>query len=264
MCIFVCLVVMYIFVLSKSSLLWVVLFSMNLMLTWCCNFIEPTAIGLCVVFKSFEVILYIFIYILHIYIYVLNLYLHISNLIRVFSFASNLIGSKHIAFFERKKMRFLSSPCRWIETLAVLNLKWLAAQGSMIFIRAVLPCCHSEISKIVLTHHVYIKKTPNYWWSMNFFTPFTAISCFCCCHSLFFSTIGFITIKKPHLLGRRCLDLLPSAFNLCTAEKRRFGGAEKSHRGLQKEWRFRSLDGNQGKPRENTQKNMVKMDGMMG
>ena len=83
------------------------------------------------VFQSFEVILYMFIYIVHIYI---DIDLHISNLIRVFSFASNLIGSKHVAFFERKKMRFLSSPSRWIETPAVLNLKWLAAQVSMIFI----------------------------------------------------------------------------------------------------------------------------------
>ena len=76
---------------------------------------------------------------IYIYIYIFiythtDLDLHISNLIRVFSFASNLIGSKHVAFFERKNMRFLSSPCRWIETPAVLNLKWLAAQGSMIFI----------------------------------------------------------------------------------------------------------------------------------
>ena len=92
-------------------------------------------------------------------------------------------------------------------------------------------------------------------WSLNFL--FLLLSLF------FVSAIGFITIKKPHLLGRRCLDLIPSAFNFALPENDVWG-AEKSHRGLQKEWRFRSLDGNQGKPRENTQKNMVKMDGMMG
>ena len=78
----------------------------------------------------------IYVYIVYIYIYTYvfkSISTHIQ-LNKCFSFASNLIGSKHIAFFEGKKMRFLSSPCRWIETLAVLNLKWLAAQGSMIFI----------------------------------------------------------------------------------------------------------------------------------
>ncbi len=39
---------------SLCNFLRVVLFSMNLLLTLCCNFIEQTAIGLCVVLRAFE------------------------------------------------------------------------------------------------------------------------------------------------------------------------------------------------------------------